>query len=69
MASQQDNRLEHIQLGKKQGLINDRKANRLSLGYSFFSVLPMGNGVGAPTGYIINGPPTTNMTSATAQMG
>jgi hypothetical protein len=31
------------------------------------SVLPMGNGVGAPTGYIINGPPT-NMTSA-AQLG
>jgi len=28
----------------------------------------MGNGVGAPTGYIINGPPT-NMTSATAQIG
>jgi hypothetical protein len=31
-------------------------------------VLPMGNRVGAPTGYIINGPPT-NMTSATAQLG
>jgi hypothetical protein len=33
-----------------------------------FGVLPMTNGVGAPTGYIINGPPPTNMTSA-AQMG
>ncbi|CAF4285516.1 unnamed protein product, partial [Rotaria sp. Silwood2] len=32
-------------------------------------VLPMGNGVGAPTGYIINGPPTTNMASAAAQIG
>jgi len=29
----------------------------------------MGNGVGAPTGYIINGPPPANMTSATAQIG
>ncbi|CAF1474787.1 unnamed protein product [Adineta ricciae] len=32
-------------------------------------VLPMSNGVGAPTGYIINGPPTTNMSSTTAQIG
>ncbi|CAF4612697.1 unnamed protein product [Rotaria sp. Silwood1] len=32
-------------------------------------VLPMTNGVGAPTGYIINGPPTTNMASATTQIG
>ena len=29
----------------------------------------MANGVGAPTGYIINGGPTTNMTSSTAQLG
>jgi len=29
----------------------------------------MANGVGAPTGYIINGPPGTNMTSAAAQIG
>jgi len=28
----------------------------------------MSNGVGAPTGYIFNGPPTTNMGSAGAQM-
>ena len=34
------------------------------------SVLPMANGVTAtPTGYIINGAPTGNMTSATAQLG
>ena len=33
------------------------------------SVLPMGNGVGAPTGYIINGPPNGNMNSTTAQFG
>lgn len=32
-------------------------------------VLPMANGVGTPTGYIINGPPGTNMTSAAAQIG
>ncbi|CAF2045101.1 unnamed protein product [Rotaria magnacalcarata] len=32
-------------------------------------VLPMGNGVGGPTGYIFNGPPTTNMASAAAQLG
>ncbi|CAF3807589.1 unnamed protein product [Rotaria sordida] len=34
-----------------------------------FGVLPMTNSVGATTGYIINGPPTTNMTSATTQIG
>ncbi|CAF1328054.1 unnamed protein product [Adineta steineri] len=34
-----------------------------------FSVLPMPNGVNTQTGYIINGPSTTNMTSQTAQFG
>ncbi|CAF4724448.1 unnamed protein product [Rotaria socialis] len=34
-----------------------------------FRVLPMSNGVGGPTGYIFNGPPTTNMASAAAQLG
>jgi RNA recognition motif-containing protein len=34
-----------------------------------FGVLPMANGMNAPTGYIINGGPTTNMTSANGQFG
>ncbi|CAF1252744.1 unnamed protein product [Rotaria sordida] len=34
-----------------------------------FGVLPMHNGVSAPTGYFINGAPTTNITSPTTQFG
>ncbi|CAF1112494.1 unnamed protein product [Rotaria magnacalcarata] len=32
-------------------------------------VLPMSNGVNAPTGYFINGGPTTNMTSSAGRLG
>ncbi|CAF2589907.1 unnamed protein product [Rotaria sp. Silwood2] len=34
-----------------------------------FGVLPMHNGVNGPTGYFINGAPTTNINSPTAQLG
>jgi hypothetical protein len=36
--------------------------------FNHFSFLPMANGVNAPTGYIINGGPNTNMSSTAAQL-
>jgi hypothetical protein len=58
-----DNQLELIRLGKFENKF-------LSVYFcDYLSVLPMGNGVNTPTGYIINGGPTQNMQSLSAQLG
>jgi hypothetical protein len=63
--SRLDNRLELIRLGT----LNKKMKNLQTDFFFIISVLPMGNGVNAPTGYIINGASTTNMTSSNAQLG
>ncbi|UJR32857.1 hypothetical protein I4U23_020318 [Adineta vaga] len=63
-AAQSQAGVRYITTATPHGLTTAGQSN----GAYTFGLLPMSNGVGAPTGYIINGPPTTNMTSATAQL-
>ena len=60
-----DNQLELIQLGRYQTQL----VNFSIIFFDYCSVLPMANGVNAPTGYIINGGPPPNMSSAGTQIG